>query len=341
MSRFHLACGAAAVLAVSLGAVLPVRAEFDDTKPITFSVDGATASGYLKAVTESLNAIVRETYPGTDATYKPGSPAGGIQNIATGKSDFAFNAAPPEIAYAIEGKAPFKESLKDRFKFVMLLHDGLVVHSIMTKDWAEKNGIASFEDIARKKPYMRLAVNQPANLQSTIGMYVNLFQTFGIDEKAVTNNGQGVIRANTAAGLDALRDGKIDVIINGGLVPTAEFADVARGRDLVWISGSAEKMQEAAKRWNIRELAVPKSAYDFLKKDEPTITIWNVIVAGAHVPDETVYKFTRAIYENAARVRGIHPVLAEFSLQHNSANSTPLDLHPGAARYYREKGVLK
>ena len=328
-------------LALSLALTVPATADFNDKKPITFSVDGATATGYLKVVTESLNGIVREAYPGTDATYKPGSPAGGIQNIATGKSDFAFNGAPPEIAFALEGKAPFRETLKDKFKFVMLLHEGLVVHNIATKEWAEKNGVASFEDMAKKKPTMRLAVNQAANLQSTVGMYQNLFQTYGISETEVTNNGQGTLRANTASGLDAMRDGKIDVMINGGFVPTAEIADLARGRDLVWLSADPSKIAEAAKRWNVKPITVPKSAYEFLKKDENTYAIWNVIVAGAHVSDETVYKFTKALYENEARVRAIHPTLAEFSLKTNAVNQTPLALHPGAERYYRETGITK
>jgi TRAP transporter TAXI family solute receptor len=332
---------AASALAFTLALASPASADFNDNKPITFSVDGATATGYLKVVTESLNGIVREAYPGTDATYKPGSPAGGIQNIATGRSDFAFNGAPPEIAFALEGKAPFKEPLKDKFKFVMLLHDGLVVHNIATKEWADKNGVTSFEDIAKKKPYMRLAVNQPANLQSTVGMYQNLFQTYGINENEVTNNGQGTLRANTASGLDAMRDGKIDVMINGGFIPTAEIADLARGRDLIWISADPSRIAEAAKRWNVKPITVPKAAYDFLKKDENTYTIWNVIVAGSHVSDETVYKFTKALYESDARVRAIHPTLAEFSLKTNAVNQTPLAVHPGAERYYREKGVIK
>lgn len=332
---------AATALAASLAFALPAAADFNDKKPITYSVDGATATGYLKVVTEALNGVVREAYPGTDATYKPGSPAGGILNIATGKSDFVFNGAPPEIAYGLEGKAPFKEPLKDKLKFVMLLHEGLVVHSIATKEWAEKNGITSFEDIAKKKPYMRLAVNQVANLQSTVGMYQNLFQTFGINEKEVTRNGEGELRANSASGLDAMRDGKIDVLINGGFVPTAEIADLARGRDLVWLSADPSKIAEAAKRWNVTPVTVPKSAYDFLTKDENTYAIWNVVVAGAHVSDETVYKFTKALFENEARVRGIHPTLADFSLKHNSVNQTPLPLHPGAERYYREKGIIK
>ncbi len=333
---------AALTLALGMaGLAGAARADFNDKKALSYSVDGATATGYMKVLTESLNGIVREAYPGTDATYKPGSPAGGILNLATGKSDFAFNGAPAEIVYAHEGKPPFSAPLKGKFLFVMMLHNELVVHNLMTKEWADKNGVKSFEDIAAKKPYMRLAVNQPANLQSTVTMYQNLFQEFGIDEKQVTNNGVGVIRGNSAAGLDALRDGKIDVFINGGFVPTAEITDVARGRDLVWISGSKAKMEAAAKRWGISAYTVPKSAYPFMTQDETTNTIWNAVMAGAHVSDETVYKFTKALFENAERVRRIHPTLEAFTPAEAFKNSTPMDMHPGAARYYREIGLLK
>ncbi len=220
---------AAFAVAVATLASSPVRADFNDDKPINYTVDGATATGYFKVVTEAINGLVRETYPGSAATYKPGSPAGGILNISRGQSDFTFNGGATEIGYALDGKAPFTESLKGKFNFVMLLHQGLVVHSLMTKEWAERNGIRSFADIAAKKPQMRLAVNQLANLQSTVSMYISLFDAYGIKEEEVARSGGSVFRSNSAGGLEALRDGKIDVFINGGFLPTAEIADVARG----------------------------------------------------------------------------------------------------------------
>ena len=222
-----------------------------------------------------MNGIVREVYPGTAATYKPGSPAGGILNISRGQSDFTFNAGATEIGYALDGKAPFTESLKGKFHFVMLLHQGLVVHSLMTKDWADRNGIKSFADIAAKKPQMRLTVNQLANLQSTISMYVSLFDAYGIKEEEVTK-GSPVFRSNAAGGLDALRDGKIDVFINGGFLPTAEIADVARGRPLVWIAGDPVKNKAAADRWTNAPIAVPKGIYPFVTQDDVSIALWNV-----------------------------------------------------------------
>jgi hypothetical protein len=224
LGRAALAAAIATLSAFSAGA------DFNDNKPINYTVDGATASGYFKVVTEAINGLVREAYPGSAATYKPGSPAGGILNISRGQSDFTFNGGATEIGYALDGKTPFTEPLKGKFHFVMLLHQALVVHPLMIKDWADRNGVKSFMDIAAKKPQMRLTVNQLANLQSTVSMYVALFDAYGIKEEEVTR-GAPIFRSNAAGGLDALRDGKIDVFINGGFLPTAEIADVAAGVD--------------------------------------------------------------------------------------------------------------
>ena len=327
-------------VAVTFVATLPAGADFKDKGPINYTVDGATASGYFKVVTEAINGLIRETYPGSAATYKPGSPAGGILNISRGQSDFTFNGGPPEIGHAIDGKPPFTESLKGKFNFVMLLHQALVVHSLMTREWAERHGIRSFADIAAKKPPMRLHVNQVANLQSTLAMYVSLFDAYGIKEAEVTKGG-AIFRSNAAGGMEALRDGKIDVFINGGFLPTAEIADIARGRPLLWISGEPNGIKAAAGRWANETLTVPKGAYPFVTQDEVTIVIWNAIIAGAHVSEETVYKFVKAMAENRDRVRSIHPSLAQFALDRVSRNPTELSYHPGAARYYREVGVLK
>jgi TRAP transporter TAXI family solute receptor len=328
---------AAAIAALPAAAA---HADFNDKKAINYTVDGATASGYFKVVAEAVNGIVREYYPGSAATYKPGSPAGGILNLSRGQSDFTFTAGAPEIAFALEGKAPFTESLKGKFNFVMLIHNGLVVHNIMTKDWAERNRIKSFADIAAKKPQMRLHVNQLANLQSTLGMYGTIFDAYGIKEAEVTKGG-GIFRSNAAGGLENLRDGKIDVFINGGFLPTAEIADINRGRALMWIAGAPDKIKAAAGRWGYDSMAVPKGVYPFVTQDDVTIVQWNAVVAGAHVSEETVYKFIKAMNDNRARVRSIHPSLAQFAVERVSRNPTPLPYHPGAARYYRDAGVLK
>ena len=75
---------ARAVLALAAASLVsaPAGADFKDKGPINYTVDGATAGGYLKVVTEAINGLIRETYPGSAATYKPGSPAGASSRVS-------------------------------------------------------------------------------------------------------------------------------------------------------------------------------------------------------------------------------------------------------------------
>ena len=267
MSRCTSKSKSALAIIVSIAAICLAptwaAADFGDKKPIGYSVDGGTATGYFKVVTEAINGIIREVYPGSDATYKPGSPAGGMLNIATGKSELIFNGAAPEITYALEGKAPFKESLAGKFSFVMRLHQGLIVQHVMLKDWADRHGVRSFDDIVAKKPPMRLAVNTIANLQSTVSMYIALFEAHGVSEPELLKSGVELFRGNTAEGLTQLRDGKVDVLINGAFLPASEIADIARGRPLLWLEGSAGKIKAAADRWTNAAVKVPAGVWRF------------------------------------------------------------------------------
>ena len=333
--------GIAAIAALAIASALPARAEIGDTKPISYSVDGATATGYFKVVTEAINGIVRDVYPGSDATYKPGSPAGGILNMATGKSDLMFNGAAPEITHALEGKPPFKEPLPGKVLFMMRMHEELVVYNLMQKDWADKHGVRSFDDIVKKKPPMRLAVNTIANLQSTLSMYVAIFEAHGVSEPELLKSGVELFRGNTAEGLNQLRDGKVDVLINGAFLPAAEVADIARGRPLLWIDAVPEKMKAAAERWQNKAGKVPAGIYPFVDKDMTTIFQWTTGLAGNHVSEETVYKFLKALADNQERVRKIHPSLRNYSPQYAVTNPTKLAMHPGAVRFYKDLGLIK
>ena len=65
------------------------------------------------------------------------------------------------------------------------------------------------------------------------------------------------------------------------------------------------------------------------------------VTIDAHVPDETVYKFVKALADNTDRMRSIHPSLAQFAIDKVVRNPTQLPYHPGAERFYREAGTLK
>ena len=333
---------ARALAAVALLSAFPAAADFNDRTPINATVTGATPSGYPRTMVEGLNAVVRDVYPGSSVSFKPNSPGGGVLAIATKQADFTATATGTEVKLANDGAAPFKEPLKGRFSYVMQLYDNQFMHFLMTREWADANGIKSWADIAAKKPRMRLAINRPDNPQTTIGAPYEVMKAHGFSIGDIEKWGGSYVLGNSQIGLDAITDGKADVFMNARNLGDSLVKDIAGKRALLWIDGERATIQKAADAFNFKADMVPKGTYPFMEKDYPTVRQWVSLLAGSHVPDEVVYKYVKAIAENEARVQGIGGSLkTSFTTAKMSANPANLPYHPGALRYYKEKGLVK
>jgi TRAP transporter TAXI family solute receptor len=323
-------------------AALPALADFNDKNPINATVTGATPSGYPRTMVEGLNAVVRDTYPGSSVSFKPNSPGGGVLAVAEGQADFTATASGTEIRLANEGSAPFSKPLKGKFSYVMQLYDNQYIHFLMTKEWADANGIKSWADIAKKKPRMRLAINRTDNPQTTIGGPYAVMKAYGFSYEDIQKWGGSYVLGNSQIGLDALTDGKADVFMNARNLGDSLVKDVASKRPLLWIDGDRATIQKAADTFNFKADMVEKGTYPFMEKDYPTVRMWISLVAGNHVPDEVVYKYVKAIAENEERVHSIGGSLkTSFTTAKMATNAAKLPIHPGALRYYKEKGLVK
>lgn len=329
-------------LTAALLAAMPAMADFNDKSPITATVTGATPSGYPRTMVEGLNAVVREVYPGSAVSFKPNSPGGGVQAIATKQADFTATATGTEVKLANDGEFPFKESLKGKFSYAMQLYDNQFIHFIMTKEWADANGIKSWGDIATKKPRMRLAINRPDNPQTTIGAPYEVMKAHGFSINDIEKWGGSYVLGNSAIGLNAITDGKADVFMNARNLGDALIKDIAGKRALLWIDGDQATVQKAADTFNNKADMVPAGTYPFMEKPYPAVRQWVALLAGSHVSDEVVYKYVKAIAENEARVQAIGGSLkTAFATSKMATNPANLPYHPGALRYYKEKGLVK
>jgi len=332
----------AVLMALTAALAAPAFADFNDKKPINATMTGATPSGYPRTMVEGLNAVVRDTYPGSAVSFKPNSPGGGVLAVAEGQADFTATATGTEIRLANEGTAPFTKPLKGKFSYVMQLYDNQFIHFLMTKEWADANGVKSWADIAAKKPRMRLAINRTDNPQTTIGGPYEVMKAHGFTIQDIEKWGGSYVLGNSQIGLDAIVDGKADVFMNARNLSDSLVKDVAGKRALLWIDGERATIQKAADTFNFKADMVEKGTYPFMEKDYPTVRMWISIVAGNHVSDEIVYKYVKAIAENEKRVQDIGGSLkTAFTTQKMPVNPANLPYHPGALRYYKEKGMAK
>jgi TRAP transporter TAXI family solute receptor len=212
----------------------------------------------------------------------------------------------------------------------------------MTKEWADANGVKSWDDIAAKKPRMRLAINRPDNPQVSIGGPYAVMEAHGFTIEDIQKWGGSYVLGNSQIGLDAITDGKADVFMNARNLGDSLVKDIAGKRALLWIDGDPAKVQKGAAVFNNKMDMVPKGTYAFMEKDYPTVRMSVFLLAGKHVPDEVVYKYVKAIAENEGRVQSIGGSLkTSFTTQKMATNPAGLPVHPGALRYYREKGLMK
>ncbi|HEX7649816.1 MAG TPA: TAXI family TRAP transporter solute-binding subunit [Noviherbaspirillum sp.] len=85
---------------------------------------------------------------------------------------------------------------------------------------------------------------------------------------------------------------------------------------------------------------VPANTYEGQTANVPTAYVQNFLVTHEGVPADTVYKMTKAMFENLDQLKAAHA--AAKSIRREAAvNGMPLPLHPGAEKYYREVGVIK
>jgi len=83
---------------------------------------------------------------------------------------------------------------------------------------------------------------------------------------------------------------------------------------------------------------VPKGSYKGVDQDIPTIAVLAMIVAKAELEDDVVYKITKAMFENLKDIERAHAKGKEVKLE-TAIVGIPIPLHPGAERFYKEKGL--
>ncbi|NJO55029.1 MAG: TAXI family TRAP transporter solute-binding subunit [Rhodospirillales bacterium] len=139
----------------------------------------------------------------------------------------------------------------------------------------------------------------------------------------------------------ALCDGKIDAFVYAVGIPATGIARATDscGARLVPVQGAPAR-QIVADVPGYANVVIPESTYATTATDVPTIGVVATLVTSADTSEETVYVLARTIMEHVNELRGFHPALATLKPEMMISNGIAIPLHPGAEKYYRERGWL-
>ncbi|MBS0336602.1 MAG: TAXI family TRAP transporter solute-binding subunit [Proteobacteria bacterium] len=271
-------------------------------------------------------AALSKFVPGMQATAEvTGGSVDNLKLIGSGKPYIAFSMA-DAAQDALRGEDKFKGHPVALKTLMVLYPNRMHVVSI------EGRGVNKMSDLKGK----HVSTGSPGS--ATEVMAFRIIEAAGLDkDKDMKRERLGV-----AESVNAMKDGKIDAFFWVGGLPTASVTDLANtpGTKIKMIDHAETVAAMNKKYGNLYvEDVIPKTMYKGMDADNKQATVMNILVANASMDDKTAYTIVKTIFDKRADLIAVHKEAENFKLENQKASATPIPYHPGAAKYFAEKGI--
>lgn len=253
-----------------------------------------------------------------------GASVGNAKLLGTKEIESAFVAA-DILDQAFNGKAQFANAPIKNLRALGALYPETV--QLVTR---ANSGINSVKDLKGK------SISSGAPGSGQYQLVTDLLRVNGLARTDVKEDSSSFSQA-----MDKIKDGNLDATLITGGVPVAAITDAAQSHALKIIPlAGAEVAALLKEQPYYTQVQLPANTYKGQTAPVATIAVMAVWTTHDGVSDNVAYEVTKALYENTAIMGQVHVQGKNISLQTaTSVGSVPL--HPGAIRYYKEKGILK
>ncbi|VVQ17009.1 hypothetical protein PS934_04447 [Pseudomonas fluorescens] len=141
-----------------------------------------------------------------------------------------------------------------------------------------------------------------------------------------------------AESVELIKNRQLDATLQSSGLGMAAIRDLSSVMPLNYIAIPTEVVRKIGNP-AYQSAMIPANTYDGQTEAVPTVAITNILVTRADVSDEVAYEMTRLLFDNLTRLGNSHSAAKDIKLE-SAAKNLPIALHPGAERYYKEKGAL-
>jgi TRAP transporter TAXI family solute receptor len=140
-----------------------------------------------------------------------------------------------------------------------------------------------------------------------------------------------------AESVELMKNRQLDATLQSAGLGVSSFKDLATSLDVQMVAVP----EDIATKLGAPYIAatVPAGTYEGQDKDVPTVAVVNFLVTHSDVSDETAYQMTKQLFENLPSMVAAHKAAEQIDLK-QALKGMPIPLHPGAERFYKEKGLL-
>ncbi len=308
---------------VAAFALLPLAADAQVKTRLSIATGGT--GGVYYPLGGGMAALISKNIPHTEATAEVTTASvdnvkllhGNRIGMALSLPDTAWDGYTGQIR-------GFKE--KANIRTLMALYSNFM-HIVA----ADGSGIKSIADLKGK----RVSTGSPGSGTEVKGLRV--LEAYGITPKDFKSQD----RLGAAESAGALKDRKIDAFIWDGGLPTAAVLDVAATPGIkINIIPHGDAVPKMVAKYGPLYFAsnIPKGVYKGVDEDTPVAAATNLLIVNEKLDEILAYQITKLFLEHTADLVAVHKAATEISLK-NAVVGSPIPFHPGALRYYKEKGI--
>ena len=273
-----------------------------------------------------MAAVLSKSVPGMQATAEvTGGSVDNLKLISTGKPYLGMVMS-DAAQDALKGVDKFNGN-KVPLKTLMVMYPNRM-HVVSV----EGKGVSKMADLKGK----RVSTGAPGS--ATEVMAFRLIEAVGLDKDKDMKRE----RLSVAESVNALKDGKIDAFFWVGGLPTAAVTDLANtpGTKIKMVDHADAVAAMNKKYGNLYiEDVIEKSIYKGMDTDNKQATVMNILVAHENLDEKTAYNIVKTVFEKKDELIAVHKEATNFRLDSQKASASPIPFHPGAIRYYAEKGI--
>jgi TRAP transporter TAXI family solute receptor len=312
------------ISALGLGAVMITGAAVAQQMNIAIATGGT--GGVYYPLGGGMANVLSKHVPGVQATARvTGGSVDNLKLIGTKQSEVGLVMVDAALD-ALKGEDKFKGSPVEVRTLMVLYPNRMHVVSV------EGTGVQKMSDLKGK----RVSTGSPGS--ATEVMAFRVIEAAGLDkDKDMRRERLGV-----AESVNALKDRKIDAFFWVGGLPTAAVTDLGATPNVkIKMIDHAETVDKMnAKYGGIYSAGViPAKTYPGQDKDNTITVVQNILVANASMPDKVAYDIVKTFIEKRDELIAVHGEAQSMTLDNQAPKNSPIPWHPGATKYFTEKGV--
>jgi TRAP transporter TAXI family solute receptor len=273
-----------------------------------------------------MAAVLSKYVQGMQATAEvTGGSVANLQLIGTGKPYLGMTMADATLD-AYKGQDKFTGKPVPVRTLMIMYPNRMHVVSI------EGTGVTRMSDLKGKR------VSTGSGGSATEVMAFRVIEAAGLDkDKDMRRERLGV-----AESVSALKDRKIDAFFWVGGLPTAAVTDLAStpGVKIKMIDHAdlVPKMNQKYGNLYVQDV-IGKDMYRGMDADNKQATVMNLLVAHQNMDDKTAYNIVKAVFDHRQELINVHKEAENFKLENQKSEASPIPWHPGAVKYFAEKGI--